>query len=513
MFRNFDKNIPIGPIGPILPPGLTGPFGPPTPPTPPTPPGPITPDCDKLNKITSVMILPAINKKLGTNLTRQNIDELCNIIYLFDTDELISLLKTNKILPNALPLNDMLNCACKNNKIPKCETVNILFTKLISYQLIVEFLENNNFTPDILSSDNISIILRILTNGGSNTDNIINILENFITKNLSMNINDIKNILPNDNLKFIIQCLCPDIDSTITCDDVKNLLKVILTNENAFKKILDKNGINNLDNINITNDNICDLLSILDTDDKVDNMLQNLFINYPIFQGLITSKQINDILNCICDNRNKKPVVPAPPSIQPVAPSTHNYNLIIYISILMFMISLIPISMVYFGKFTQKVLWIVFILGFFILLTTIIILINPNCVFKLCPTEKDKWVMPEKGIYSGSKTMFYGKMNVNVTIDDKNNIILNQLTVDKGSIIYPNGRDFLLNCTNKNVYVGDTKSDNGYPVQGECIDNIYKHIPIIKGIWVYRTNQQIIVQVYVKYGADLIVDIPIQKIN
>ena len=110
MFRNFDKNIPIGPIGPILPPGLTGPFGPPTPPTPPTPPGPITPDCDKLNKITSVMILPAINKKLGTNLTIQNIDELCNIIYLFDTDELISLLKTNKILPNALPLNDMLNC-------------------------------------------------------------------------------------------------------------------------------------------------------------------------------------------------------------------------------------------------------------------------------------------------------------------------------------------------------------------------------------------------------------------
>ena len=144
MFKNyFGKNIPIGPIGPIIPPGLTGPFGPPTPPISPT--GPTTPDCDKLNKITSLMILPAINKKLGTNLTIQNIDDLCNIIYLFDTDELILLLKTDKILPNALPLNDMLNCACKNNKTPRCETVNILFTKLISYQLIADFLKNNNF--------------------------------------------------------------------------------------------------------------------------------------------------------------------------------------------------------------------------------------------------------------------------------------------------------------------------------------------------------------------------------
>lgn len=330
-----------------------------------------------------------------------------------------------------------------------------------------------------------------------------------------------------DDFKKEIKQLCPSIIKScqpticmgkesnleLKCEDVTNLLKSVLEIDSVKKAI--KNKIN----IDLTPENICQSLQKLeDSGNDPASLILNALkgvIKYPP-----TLDQMKQAIKCICPNL-KPPPSPPPPS--PPSPNTDNvpYNKIniikagvlafICFNFIFFLILIIShVSKKY---ITHKFL---LYLGLFLLsvvILAILVKLNTNCYFKTCLPQNNIW-KPIEGNFTGSYSLLGITIDVSVSIRKDNTGVLNKINCSGKNCPFS---DLTQNCKDKIVSLGE-KSNYGYPLQGNCIDEIYKFNSggkqTITGLWLSQTNGQdleLLVSLYVPILGKLLLNVPLKK--
>jgi len=143
------------------------------------------------------------------------------------------------------------------------------------------------------------------------------------------------------------------------------------------------------------------------------------------------------------------------------------------------------------------------LLLFTIWVNSMIINGNPFCIFKACLTDTDSWV-PLTGLYIGSKSSFGIKVDIEIDFSLDNKVTINSLSCsDTGNIKLCPSDNILQYCgTDTKVVISDTKTDYGYPVTGECLDQIKQNTHnVFSNIWAVRKGNNIYFQILIKVGS------------
>ena len=148
------------------------------------------------------------------------------------------------------------------------------------------------------------------------------------------------------------------------------------------------------------------------------------------------------------------------------------------------------------------------LLLFTIWVNSMIIDANPFCIFKACLKNSDVWVPISSGAYAGSKSILGITVNIQITFLPKNKVQLDSLTCS-GKICPVS--DLLQYCKgNKIINISTEKTRYGYPLTGECLDEIKKETDVIENIWAVKKGNDISVQLLVKVGgAHLNISVPL----
>ena len=330
-----------------------------------------------------------------------------------------------------------------------------------------------------------------------------------------------------DDLRKEIKQLCPSIIKScqpticegqemnieLKCNDVSSILKSVLEIDSVKKAISSKI------NMDLNPENLCQSLQKLvnsgnDPASLLLNALKGVIKNPP------TVEQMNQAIKCICPDL--KPA-PSPPPPSPSSPNTDNvpYNKINTIKagvLAIICFNLLFILILIISHVTKKYITHKFLLYLGLLLLTVIILgilvkLNINCYFKTCFPTNNSW-KPIEGDFTGSYSLLGITIEVNTTIKKDNVAVLNKLSCTGKSCPFSN---LLKNCNNKKISLGK-KTNYGYPLQGECIDEIYKFNSdgkqTIKGLWLSQTDGKDL-ELFVSLDAPvlgkLLLNIPLKK--
>lgn len=314
------------------------------------------------------------------------------------------------------------------------------------------------------------------------------------------------------------------------CGALKNLIHIAFQNQTVQEAIKEKL------HFSLTEDNYCQLLAKLAKGD-VDNLI-NLIISeikekggdyYTKHQSMIDKyvKRIKAPLKCLCPHIEDSPE-PVPPDThsEPVKPS---YNNVLVISTLLAVsaLALIPFFGVLVGlkPWGKKLLVLFLIIVLVFGITALIVWTNPRGLYKPIVKSSDEWI-PVKGNFKGEKSLYGVNVVAEIETDENNNFKL-ELTCDgKGCPNTDNNNhsDLIKNCKNKTVKLVNTKTPYGYPLIGDCIDELYKiktldGQPAVRGLWLVRDGINIEVQIYLHIGItkdytiDQVIRIPLKKKN
>ena len=231
---------------------------------------------------------------------------------------------------------------------------------------------------------------------------------------------------------------------------------------------------------------------------------------------LLNKSHLDDVIKCVCPG-----VLTAPIKINKHKEGTtsipkYNIQLVGILALIIAGIFILPFILVA-ALVKVKAKWIVLglILFFALLAFTVIMLVNPDCLFKTCPIFSGKLVNAE-GTYKGSKSLMGLTVSVNLEVSntgtkgDSQVITLNTLKCSDGGSGACPASNLLTNCKDKRVML-DKKTDYGYPIIGDCIDELYKYTssdgnPTIAGIWLAEKGTQILVQLLVHITKPVTLD-------
>lgn len=150
------------------------------------------------------------------------------------------------------------------------------------------------------------------------------------------------------------------------------------------------------------------------------------------------------------------------------------------------------------------------LLLFTIWVNSMIINANPFCIFKACLKNSDDWVPISSGVYVGYNSILGVKINMQLTFLQNNKVQLDTLKCS-GSICP--AKDLLDYCQGKKIIdISTEKTQYGYILTGQCLDEIIKATNVIENIWAVKTDNGISVQVLLKIGAvRLNIMVPLSK--
>lgn len=382
----------------------------------------------------------------------------------------------------------------------------------------------NKLLEDILNDSKIQAILQLLIEQNLNIQidiskiNLCDLIQ--LLYSLGIDVSGLGLTLLNDELKSygiklsndFINCICPDINETkpIDCEEVKKIVNMIIENKDIHDKIKSELGID------ITEKNKCSLLQqLIDSGINPSSMLYNLIKDS---KYSIEKNKIEEVINCICPDlkEQKTPPTPEPtPEPTPVptpTPTSKIFYKKINIIIMSFLLILIFMLMFVFFKKMKIDMPFVVLLIIFCYIGILLVELNFKCLFKLCDKSGDDWkYLPGK--FEGEKSIF--GININAKIEIKNNIInLEELNCSGKNCPFKN----LLDKCNDTKITINNKSNFGYSLDGQCINEIYKiknkKTQIIDGLWLSLKDNNLTLNVKVNAPVvgTIFLNIPMKKV-
>jgi hypothetical protein len=319
----------------------------------------------------------------------------------------------------------------------------------------------------------------------------------------------------------------------IPCDELKDLIHI------AFQNPIVKTEIKKKVPFVLNEQNYCQLLAKLAKGD-VDNLIKLIISEikdkggeqYTKHKSMIDKyvERLKTPLKCLCPHIEDSPP-PVPPAPHPdpskkVAKPGYNKVLIIGTLLALSTLALIPFFGVLIGlkPLGKKLLVLFLIIALVFFITAVIVWVNPRGIYKSIVKNSDDWI-PVEGKFKGETNLYGVKVVTEIETDKNNNVKLEILTCDgKGcpDTDKNNHSDLIKNCKNKTIKISNTKTPYGYPLVGECIDELFKiktldGKPAVRGLWLIRNNMNIEVQIYLHIGItkdytiDQVIRIPVKK--
>lgn len=448
----------------------------------------LTITCDQVKKIVSTLLSDEV-KVLITQYSPSPVPELLK--YIKSTDDICSFLNRlgkenindllgflDVILKAKVPernkenIRVVLDCLCPNipNKL-NCNQIKSLMQYIITNQAKISALlpeaKKQIFDliiPYIMDSSEICMVLRLI--GPTYLDELFKYIHFPISK------------------KYILECVCPDMDKPLNCTEVKQILEKVIKDPNLIKYLPKGFTITKPEDICI---------------------LKNFKSTSPDIQNLIKSVISSNEFKCICpdDKPTPGPIEPKPDTKKAIVP--HKYNKPIVYATLLILAGLmfIPLLVILFSKkeWGPKMALLGILILTNLIFFLIILKINPKCIYKPCPISGDKWVSV-KGRYVGQYdyniSSYNGSISAVIDIIDDNRIKINSLKcTGKGCPKH----NLIDDCKDNTIVYLDTKNKTaaGYQLYGKCIDNLMK-IPTaggekaVTGIWFVREKNEIKLQ-------------------
>lgn len=358
---------------------------------------------------------------------------------------------------------------------------------------------------------------------------ICNIIDNnstIISKYVDINI--LKDLC--GNLKDCKTTFCTkgnnDSNISISCDILRSLIHTSFQNKNIQDKI--KKYVS----FDITEDNYCDILSSLAKGDVnnlinfIKSTIQDKEKDFYNKHQIIIDKyldRLKDPLKCLCphieDSPPPVPPLPHPDPSKNLDKPVYNNKLVLTTLLVLIALAIIPffVVMIKLKPLGKKLLFLFVIVAIVFGITSLIVLINPFGLYKPIVKNSEDWI-PIEGIFQGEENLYGVKVTTELQIDKKNNVIFNLLTCDgKGCP----ASDLIKNCKNKTIYISNVKTFYGYPLMGECVDELFQiktldGTPAVRGLWLLRDGMNIEVQIYLhigitkNYTIDQVIRIPVK---
>ena len=307
-----------------------------------------------------------------------------------------------------------------------------------------------------------------------------------------------------------------------SCDDTKNAIKHLLTTiQSVISKIPEKDQGDISPYLDM--DKLCSMANILTPQEAaslVSSKLPELLakkLNVDVNSNLILSiksllSKLNmvPVLQCTCPTmgQSNKPI--APTNKSSILVPKYNKMLVGFLALAVFIITLIPVVLmsIFIKKKNNKIIAVVITIVLGIILFLTLFLSNPVCILKPCPEETDTW-SPISGTYEGTSQKIAG-LQVSAKIEASNSqsswqtqkikLISLECTDDNGHCPVNN---LLSKCDSNNLYLTlGPEQDYGYPLSGDCIDQMYKikgstGKQTVNGVWILRHDSKIYMQILV----------------
>lgn len=387
----------------------------------------------------------------------------------------------------------------------KCEDINSILQEVVNdpqiKEMLVSVIEANLQSTIDMSKINLCDTLQILYSLGLDVPGLFLSLLNEQLKTYGIELS-----------KDFINCICPEVteNKPLDCEDVNTIVDSVLKSKVIQRMIQSKSGID------ITQK--CDLLQeLINSGKNPAEIISNLIKDS---KYSVSQEKIEEVIKCICPDLKPPPPTPSPtPSPTPTPHSGKSvfYNKInITIMSFVFILLVIIISIVL-KKFKIGIpfLNVVVLLIIFSYIAYILLEKNPRCLLKSCISSGDDW-NPVPGTFKGEKSLFGITVSSQIQIDVNKNITLKELKCVGKTCPFGN---LLENCKDPTITIDSNKTNFGYSVKGECIDEIYKiktnGKQILTGLWVTQTGNNL--NLNVKINAPVIgtmyINIPAQKVQ
>jgi urease gamma subunit len=367
-----------------------------------------------------------------------------------------------------------------------CEEINRLFTTLMQSKEVLELL-NSQLAPDfVVTNFKPCQVVQVLTSMGID---ILTIFTDELVEQLKARGLQLKQ----SDYVTIVSCACPEAlkEQTMNCNNLVQVTADILDQPYVQKKLKE------MSNIEITSSTKCDILQqISDTGVNLEDFIYTqLAKKIGNSKNLPSKDKIKQAINCICPELKPYNKPEPTPNNNKV---TYNKLNIAVLSIITFVVMFVLFTFILLfinAKLSKKLKILLLLIVVSIAGILLTIQLNPKCLFKYCITSGDDWV-PVDGTFSGSKQTLSTTVDINMTIDMSNKVILNTFNCEGDLCPYNNLLD---KCSDHTLIIGNEKSVYGYELIGECIDELYKiqnnGKQVIFGVWLVQQDNQLTINI------------------